>query len=383
MSSIVLSGATSGSTTISPTDTVTITCTLPSTGGTIQTSGAGYTTNGVAYASSTSALATGSGLVWTGGTAQLGFQNAAASGYAYIGSSGAGTNKDLSFYMGATNVMTLNNSGQLGIGTPSPASTLDLQATQTVLGLTSTTGTNSASINIKNNSGSTAFYIGIDNSTGSNFTGTAYAPFLWSQNAYPIIFGTSNAERMRLDSSGTLIINATAKVSGTTYLSVQGSTATSNIMEQKDTGTSYASGNYYQVYFNSTNGVAGGVAHTAATTVAFNTSSDVRLKKNIVDAPSALDKVVAAQVRSFDWKDDDRHVEYGFIAQELFQHFPEAVGKGDDAAEIESPKSTWQVEYGRLTPMLVKAIQELSTLITAQQSTIQSLTERITALENK
>ena len=66
MGSVVLAGATSGSTTITPSDTVTVTVTLPSTGGTLQTSGAGFTTNGVAYASSTSALTTGSALTFDG-----------------------------------------------------------------------------------------------------------------------------------------------------------------------------------------------------------------------------------------------------------------------------------------------------------------------------
>ena len=66
MGSLVLAGATSGSTTITPSATGTYTITLPAETGTIQTSGAGFTTNGVAYATSTTALATGSGLVFTG-----------------------------------------------------------------------------------------------------------------------------------------------------------------------------------------------------------------------------------------------------------------------------------------------------------------------------
>ena len=69
---LVLNGATSGSTTLTPTDAVTVTCTLPSTGGTLQTSGSGYTANGVAYASSTSALTTGSNLVWDSTNSRLG-----------------------------------------------------------------------------------------------------------------------------------------------------------------------------------------------------------------------------------------------------------------------------------------------------------------------
>ena len=301
-----------------------------------------YTSNGVVYASSTTALATGSALTFDGTNLGLG---ATPSAFTFPFTSG-----------------TLQMAGGFSMAPWSSNAQMYI----------STNAYYNSGWKYNASSKQAAQY-----NLGDGGHAWLTSPSGTAGNA--ITFTTA----MTLDSSGTLIIGATAKVSGTTYLSVQGSTASSNIMEQKDTGTSYASGNYYQVYFNSTNGVAGGVAHTAATTVAFNTSSDVRLKKNIVDAPSALDKVVAAQVRSFDWKDDDRHVEYGFIAQELFQHFPEAVGKGDDAAEIESPKSTWQVEYGRLTPMLVKAIQELSTLITAQSATIQSLTARLTALENK
>ena len=114
--------------------------------------------------------------------------------------------------------------------------------------------------------------------------------------------------------------------------------------------------------------MAGSIAHTAATTVAYQTSSDIRLKENIEPSGSALDKVNAAQVRSFDWREDHAHVDYGFIAQELYEIFPEAVGKGDDVPDAPGERGIWQVEYGRLTPMLVKAIQELSTRLEALEA---------------
>ena len=43
----------------------------------------------------------------------MGFQNAAASGYAYIGTTGAGTNTDLSVYMGATETVRFSNAGSI------------------------------------------------------------------------------------------------------------------------------------------------------------------------------------------------------------------------------------------------------------------------------
>ena len=116
------------------------------------------------------------------------------------------------------------------------------------------------------------------------------------------------------------------------------------------------------------NAIAGTIAHTGTTTVAYNTSSDVRLKENIVDAPTALPIVENINVRSYDWKEDKRHVDFGFIAQELHSYFPEAVFVGDSEEQLVNEKGTWQVEYGRLTPILVKAIQELNAKVTALEA---------------
>jgi hypothetical protein len=146
-----------------------------------------------------------------------------------------------------------------------------------------------------------------------------------------------------------------------------------NAIVCQDTGTTYSASQYFQWFVNSTGNAAGSIAHTAATTTAFQTSSDQRLKQNIVDAPPALQKINKAKVRSFDWIEDGHHVDYGFIAQELYEVVPEVVGKGDDAETLENPKGTWQLEYGRLTPLLVKAIQEQQALITQLQADVAAL----------
>lgn len=286
----------------------------------------------------------------------------------------------LALQTNGTTTMTLDTSGNVGIGTTTPTATGGYDKAIDLVG-----GSNGAGLYIRGATNPSTVYASIQydnysNRTNINAVGTSNF----------LRFVTVDAERMRITSGGALLLNATSQISTTTYLSVQGSTNATNLSEWKDTQTTYSAGNYYQVYWNSTNGVAGGIAHTAATTVAFSTSSDVRLKQNIVDAPSVLDKVLNAKVRSFDWKEDNHHVQYGFIAQELYQHLPEAVGKGDDSETIENPNGTWQVEYGRLTPMLVKAIQELKAIndtqaeeLSRQAATINALVARIEALENK
>ena len=273
-----------------------------------------------------------------------------------------------------TQAMTLDASGNLGLGVTPSAWSLG-KAIEAGYAGNAFWGVSTSQLSITQN----AYYNG-----GFKYAANGYAT-RFQQNTGTYVWNiapnnTSGAgasitftDAMTLDTSGALVIGATAKVSGSTYLSVQGTAGASNIMEQKDNATSYGAGNYYQVYFNSSNGVAGGIAHTAATTVNFYTGSDVRLKEQIVDSPSVLQKVLDTKVRSYVWKEDQHAVQYGFIAQELYEHLPEAVGKGDDTETIENPNGTWQVEYGRLTPMLVKALQELSTQVTELKAEVQAL----------
>ena len=89
------------------------------------------------------------------------------------------------------------------------------------------------------------------------------------------------------------------------------------------------------------------------TAVAYNTSSDQRLKSNIEDADDAGSKVDAIQVRKFDWKADGQHQDYGMIAQELIEVAPEAVSAPQD------PDEMMGVDYSKLVPMLIKEIQQL------------------------
>lgn len=120
----------------------------------------------------------------------------------------------------------------------------------------------------------------------------------------------------------------------------------------------------------------GSVSAASGTTVAYNTSSDRRMKENIVDASSQLDVINNIQVREFDWKNNGHH-EVGMIAQELNDVIPNVVQEGGDDV-TEQP---WGVDYGKLTPYLIKAIQELSDKVDNQQTIIDNLTTRIETLE--
>jgi hypothetical protein len=109
-----------------------------------------------------------------------------------------------------TQAMTLDASGNLGVGTASPLARLHVESAEAGMYLNSTTTTNAAFSIYQNAAGQ--FITGRDSSAGST-SGTAYAAYLWSLGAYPMVFATNGAERARITSSGLLLIGG--KTSGT------------------------------------------------------------------------------------------------------------------------------------------------------------------------
>jgi hypothetical protein len=81
----------------------------------------------------------------------------------------------------------------------------------------------------------------------------------------------------------------------------------------------------------------------------YNITSDERLKKNFKVSGSAIDLVMQIAVESFDWIESGNHVEFGYVAQHLHRHFPDAVSTGD----------VWQVDRSSLVPVLHRALQEV------------------------
>ncbi len=99
------------------------------------------------------------------------------------------------------------------------------------------------------------------------------------------------------------------------------------------------------------NGSSVGSVTTTASATNYNTSSDGRLKEKVKDAPKATDRVKSLKIREFDWKKDKKHQEFGLIAQEAREVFPEAVS--------EAPDGFLGIDYSKFVPMLIKEVQDL------------------------
>jgi hypothetical protein len=122
--------------------------------------------------------------------------------------------------------------------------------------------------------------------------------------------------------------------------------------------------------------VCGSISYNGTTTV-LNPTSDQRLKENIVDAGSGLEKLSKVKIRAYDWKQSGMHTDFGIVAQEIYESAPECVTVGsDELDENGNLKNPWCAQPYVLVSAAVKAIQELNQLV-------QELESRIKQLENK
>jgi hypothetical protein len=190
---------------------------------------------------------------------------------------------------------------------------------------------------VKNTSGA----LSVESGGGGQLLITASSELIFSSNA---------AERARFNTSGSLLVGLTSS----DYLAADDGIQL-NANGTARFGGSGTSARNLLSFVNGTDGTPAevGFIQTNGSATSYSTSSDQRLKDNIVDAPSASDDIDAIQVRSFDWKADGSHQKYGMVAQELQSIAPEAVTGDADSDDMMG------VDYSKLVPMMMKEIQSL------------------------
>jgi hypothetical protein len=152
------------------------------------------------------------------------------------------------------------------------------------------------------------------------------------------LFGTTTITSPGTVNRGFLVRNDT---SGKTYLQIANT----------GTGTDTA------VYFYNGNGIVGTI-NTSGSATAYNTSSDYRLKENVVLLTGATDRLNQLQVHRFNFIADPDKIVDGFIAHEVQAVVPEAITGEKDAVNEDGSIKPQGIDQSKLVPLLTAALQE-------------------------
>jgi hypothetical protein len=245
-------------------------------------------------------------------------------------------------------------SGNVGIGTSSPGAKLDARLS----------GTSSGAVIQVGNTGSGGFGgLGVSD-------GGAYPVQLWG-SALAFLTGSSvygsATEKMRIDSSGNLLVNQTSN-SNFGKIAFTHTSVSSNGLVISDTRTSGSGAQVYFVY----NGSNVGAIQTTSSATSYVTSSDYRLKNTIAPMTGALAKVALLKPCTYKWNVDGSDGE-GFIAHELAEVAPQCVTGEKDAVDADGNPQYQGIDTSFLVATLTAAIQEQQALIVQLQADVAAL----------
>ena len=184
---------------------------------------------------------------------------------------------------------------------------------------------------------------------------------------------TNAVERMRIDSSGDLLVGGHTSPnnynSGISFVQTNLSTAYQRI-GHNSTGAAYA----YILFGHSGNDIGGIKQNSAGTAVSYNTTSDYRLKENVVDINDGIVRVKQLQPRRFNFIADADTTVDGFIAHEAQTVVPEAITGTHNEVDDEGNPVYQGIDQSKLVPLLTAALQEAI-------AKIETLEAKVAALE--
>jgi hypothetical protein len=300
----------------------------------------------------------------------------------------SGTNLPLTMYTAGGERLRIDTSGNVGIGTSSPAF-----------------GASRNGLVVKGNTTNGGEVI-IQTSVDTGATGLALSKFgidssIFNRSSGFLNFGTSDAERIRIRADGSLLHTGGAGAGA--WAELGNNNADSTYPATGGLGCAitwnFTGGGRENAFMNcdvdgggfrwlqrtgtSTNNYVGAAGRFGAwfqgnNSSTWSTTSDIRVKDNIRPISDALGKINSLNPCHFEYKDKLGKTKTGFIAQEFGEIFPGHIVEETHVPEqyrefIPEGESLKGIDAD-LIPYLVKALQE-------QQAIIQSQTDTITAME--
>jgi hypothetical protein len=241
-----------------------------------------------------------------------------------------------------TQAMTLDASGNLGIGTSSPSTKL-----------TVVSGTNGG-IAVNDGTVNTIVY----NSTGG-------VASIGTTTNHPVDFYTNNAARVRIDTSGNLLVGTTSEIVAHTFVSGNVNGTCSSRNTNTTAGQYFRFGHDQNNNFIVLNQASAGVYLTNGGTT-WTSLSDERTKDIIEPIANAAEKVVSLRAVIGKYKTDEDGVRRAFlIAQDVQAVLPEAVNTDKDG--------TLGLNYTDVIPLLTAALQELKAELDTVKAELNTL----------
>ncbi len=237
--------------------------------------------------------------------------------------------------------ITIDSSQNVGIGTSSPdgssfsassSPVLDVSGTRPLIILSET-----------------------DSNTKKAWLGLSSDQFFVGGTNTDTLFYTGNAERMRIDNEGIIRAgNLNEKLGGgTNFLSLSGNGyATLRVRRGSDSGDAVV---FYGFSSNSTG--VGTISVTGSST-SYNTSSDYRLKENVIDLADATTRVKQLQPKRFNFTVDADATVDGFLAHEVSSVVPEAVTGTHNEVDEEGNPVYQGIDQSKLVPLLTASLKE-------------------------
>jgi len=279
----------------------------------------------------------------------------------------------IAFNEGGAEVMRINSSGNVGIGTSSPTSTLQVVG---ATGITTTDGTstvrllNSGSVGITGTSSNHPFIIQSNNAERVRVTAAGLVGIGTGTPGYSLdVAGSGQFTGVGAGSFGSAHVIATA-TTGNVAIALHCAGASAPMLRnERGAGEVIDCVNSIQSAFGNFRAAA------------FTVTSDYRIKQNLAPIRDATERVKQLNPLQFSFTEgsmmwnEGRMVD-GFLAHEVAEVVPEAVTGVKDALKEDGTPLYQSLDQAKLVPLLTAALQDAL-------AQISDLKARVTALEAK